>query len=425
MPRQRASASSKPKASKVGEGQAEGPSAPPEEPNQERGRRKGGVSWAPLCKRLAFFLLIILIPSILNYAVLNQESRMLVPTGGTLYDIGWNQKMLLKCTGQGLPTVLLEAPVGQSSDVWALVEPLVAKKTKVCVYDRAGLGFSDRAYQNTSAFTNDFSDAAFERDRTLPSTVERMVDDLHRLITYASNQPKPILLVGVDFSTFVSRFYAQIYEHEVAGLLLIDPAFEMIFGSKDDEADSGAETERSKGNEAPPLTWHNYWYKTMVPHAQGLWLSSVIGFNRLSLMIGLMSPTEEPSLITLLPKEVLIRKKHLVCQPKHTSSVLYEYYFMNETMKQMKIIYTVKPFPSHLPVTIATYEKAEEINMEPELNKVWIAGQEQLLTSVHPESKHVVIPGSDYLSLYKHPKAIANTILVMVDKWRREAKLVS
>lgn len=61
--------------------------------------------------------------------------------------------------------VILDAPVGQTSDVWALVEPLVAKKTKVrmrkrerlvmmlsllwqvCAYDRAGLGFSDRAYQ--------------------------------------------------------------------------------------------------------------------------------------------------------------------------------------------------------------------------------------------------------------------------------------
>lgn len=28
-------------------------------------------------------------------------------------------------------SVILEAPVGQSSDVWALVEPLIAKRTKV------------------------------------------------------------------------------------------------------------------------------------------------------------------------------------------------------------------------------------------------------------------------------------------------------
>ena len=42
--------------------------------------------------------------------------------------------------------MILDAPIGQSSDVWALVQSLVEKRTKVCVYDRAGLGFSDSAY---------------------------------------------------------------------------------------------------------------------------------------------------------------------------------------------------------------------------------------------------------------------------------------
>lgn len=56
------------------------------------------------------------------------------------------------------------------------------------------------------------------------------------------------------------------------------------------------------------MTWYDYWYKRMVPHAQGVWLSGVIGFNRLSLMVGLMSPAEAPKLTELLPKEVLTRK---------------------------------------------------------------------------------------------------------------------
>ena len=40
--------------------------------------------------------------------------------------------------------VILDAPTGMSSDVWALVQPELAKTTRVCVYDRAGLGFSER-----------------------------------------------------------------------------------------------------------------------------------------------------------------------------------------------------------------------------------------------------------------------------------------
>lgn len=41
----------------------------------------------------------------------------------------------------------------------------------------------------------------------------RMVDDLHRLLHVSSSVDNaPVLLVGTDFSTLISRFYAQFYE---------------------------------------------------------------------------------------------------------------------------------------------------------------------------------------------------------------------
>ena len=39
----------------------------------------------------------------------------------------------------------------------------------------------------------------------------RMVDDLHHLI-HQMIGTSPILLVGVDYSAFIARFYAQVYE---------------------------------------------------------------------------------------------------------------------------------------------------------------------------------------------------------------------
>ena len=51
--------------------------------------------------------------------------------GAVVYDIGWGQKLLLHCTGSGLPTVILEAPIGQASYVWSSVQPIVAKHTRV------------------------------------------------------------------------------------------------------------------------------------------------------------------------------------------------------------------------------------------------------------------------------------------------------
>ena len=63
-------------------GGGEGPgTATGEEGEGGRGRRKGGVSWSPVFKRIGVFLLIFLVPALLNYAALNQETRMLVPSG--------------------------------------------------------------------------------------------------------------------------------------------------------------------------------------------------------------------------------------------------------------------------------------------------------------------------------------------------------
>ena len=61
---------------------------------------------------------------------------------GKLVDVG-SRKIHLYCTGRGTPTVILEAGAGSFSIDWALVQPEVAKTTRVCSYDRAGYGWSD------------------------------------------------------------------------------------------------------------------------------------------------------------------------------------------------------------------------------------------------------------------------------------------
>ena len=52
-----------------------------------------------------------------------------------MYDIGWGQKLLLHCMGSGVPTVILDAPIGQASHVWSQVQPLLARQTKVGAVD--------------------------------------------------------------------------------------------------------------------------------------------------------------------------------------------------------------------------------------------------------------------------------------------------
>jgi hypothetical protein len=61
---------------------------------------------------------------------------------GRLVDIG-GYRLHLYCTGQGSPTVILEAGGGNPWLSWYKVQPPAAAFTQVCAYDRAGLGWSD------------------------------------------------------------------------------------------------------------------------------------------------------------------------------------------------------------------------------------------------------------------------------------------
>src|SRR3712207_1991953 len=62
-------------------------------------------------------------------------ARLIGVSGRTLH---------LHCSGKGGPTVILMAGVGAFSTDWAFVQPRVAKLTRVCSYDRAGLAWSDQ-----------------------------------------------------------------------------------------------------------------------------------------------------------------------------------------------------------------------------------------------------------------------------------------
>lgn len=40
----------------------------------------------------------------------------------------------------------------------------------------------------------------------------RMSEDINRLVTATSQQPKPFIFVGADLGALISRFYTQMYE---------------------------------------------------------------------------------------------------------------------------------------------------------------------------------------------------------------------
>jgi len=64
---------------------------------------------------------------------------------GQLIDVG-GHRLRIDCTGSGGPTVILEAGLGESGvEMSGWIQPGVATTARVCVYDRAGKGWSDPA----------------------------------------------------------------------------------------------------------------------------------------------------------------------------------------------------------------------------------------------------------------------------------------
>ena len=120
---------------------------------------------------------------------------------GELVDVG-GRKLDLRCSGSGTPVVVLEAGALADSMTWHLVQPLVAKSTKVCSYDRAGYGFSD--------------------DGPAPRDVDADAADLAALIK-AAKLPTPVIAVGHSLGTNIVRHYAERHAGDVAGIVLVDP----------------------------------------------------------------------------------------------------------------------------------------------------------------------------------------------------------
>ena len=134
-----------------------------------------------------------------------RQRRLLAPPG-LLIDVG-GHRLHAVCMGDGSPVVLLESAIAASSLSWTAVQPEIAKFTRVCSYDRAGLAWSD-AHAGSRSFV-------------------RMVDELSAVLDHVAPGERYVL-VGHSFGSFLVCAYAERYPQRIAGLVLVDPALEWL-----------------------------------------------------------------------------------------------------------------------------------------------------------------------------------------------------
>ncbi len=126
------------------------------------------------------------------------------PPPGHLVDIG-GYRLHLWCTGDGAPVVILDAGLGGTSAGWGFVQPEVARFTRVCSYDRAGMGYSDPGPS--------------------PRTARRIANELAELLA-RSGMAGPVVLVGESIAGFDVRLFASDHPERAAGLVLVDASHE-------------------------------------------------------------------------------------------------------------------------------------------------------------------------------------------------------
>ena len=137
--------------------------------------KKSSLLWRVVKRLLIGILLLVVLAAvsgILYQSILGARDARRYPQEGRSIPLGPafpGVFLNLNCTGSGSPTVILDTGLGVPAAGWDLVQPDVAKSTRVCSYDRAGYGWSTPG--------------------PMPRTSEQIARELQALLTAAGEKP--------------------------------------------------------------------------------------------------------------------------------------------------------------------------------------------------------------------------------------------
>ena len=168
-------------------------------------KQRGWLLWAGIVAGVLVLLVCVLVGMTwASGARAKAELAEQYPPPGQMVDVG-GYRLHINCQGEGSPTVVIEAGGGDSSLSWDQVRQEVAKFTRVCTYDRAGMGWSERSPKSRTA--------------------QNVVEELHSLLTNTGIEG-PYVLVGHSIGGLYVRLYAHEYPDEVVGMVLVDASHE-------------------------------------------------------------------------------------------------------------------------------------------------------------------------------------------------------
>lgn len=257
---------------------------------------------------------------------------------GRLVDVG-GHKLHINCTGSGSPIVVLEGGLGEPSTMMASwVAPDVAPTTRVCVYDRAGRGWSEPADEL--------------RDGSATAT------DLHVLLERAG-EPGPYVLAGHSAGGLYVLNFANLFPHDVAGVVLLDSMHPQQY-------------------ERVP-SWPGFY--EMFRRASAVMPS----LSRLGVM-RILNDTQFGN----LPTPQREQERAFLSTPQHNRSVRDEFHMIRTAMRQADALQTL----GDVPLVVVTARRGQDPG--------WFEAQDDLMTlssnSAHrflPDAAHDMVVGDE------------------------------
>ena len=163
-------------------------------------RRRSYPMWRKVTERIVLSFAALIAVAIAGISGFNAIALRANKLPGKTYLVN-GHGMRIDCRGTGSPTLVLEAGGGNDGLIWGGVQPVLAKATRVCSYDRAGYGGSEALPP--------------------PRDADHIAFELHGLLM-AAKVDGPVVLMGHSHGGIYIRDYATQYPDAIAGLIFMD-----------------------------------------------------------------------------------------------------------------------------------------------------------------------------------------------------------
>jgi pimeloyl-ACP methyl ester carboxylesterase len=305
-----------------------------------------------------------------------QQGLANIPPPGRMVAVDGHQ-LHLYCTGAGTPTVILEVGAGGGALYWIWVQRAVAKTTRVCSYDRPGIGWSDPV----------------DGPKDASSVSQRLSALLN-----SAGEAGPYVLVGQSLGGAYMRKFAAEHRGELAGIVLVDASNPSVLTTTEEVGLPAFEKSSFTG---------------FLASNDALWgFASGLGVIRGTYDIQLND----------FPSDLTSVMQAFVEDPQRVRAAVAEQSGVYDTLREIEALENL----GNLPVTVISSDRWIDKDAAMAAKRAeWNKQQQRNWLSVSTNSLFLIVPGSDHLSLLSnrnHAGQVAEAVLNLVRRVKKPGR---